>query len=328
MRSETGLQHDPAPLQPARGRPALLSLAIVILMLLPHVAWIARNWDVLSTEVSGQILGREAPPYAGRVAEGLRNLAEAAVSILIFPLGIMAAVCFPRAFRPVPVADPGRASGLGLLRRLVLLCLALMLLYVATGSPYVKPHHLFFLAFAPLWLIARLDAATLAPWRPRAFAAGLAACAALAALAYPLVNLDDAARCDACEEFQPLDTYAAALRAAGFEKGTILALSRRQDFPTAALRAAFPEARIAAADYRVYAPPPNPAPGDCLLLWSGATPWPPLWPGAPDAPIPRLGLPLPADARLGAIAAKLHLSGRDAHGLAYALVKGGLGDCR
>jgi hypothetical protein len=203
-----------------------------------------------------------------------------------------------------------------------------MLLYVAAGSSYVKPHHLFFLAFAPLWLVARLDAARLAPWRPRAFAAGLGACAALAAIAYPFTNLDDARECDACEEFQPLDTYAAALRAAGFEKGTILGLSRRQDFPTAALRAAFPEARIVTADYRVYAPPPNPAPGDCLLLWSGATPWPALWPGAPAAPVPRIGLPLPPEARVGAIPAKVHLSGRDAHGLRYALVEGGLGDCR
>ena len=118
------------------------------------------------------------------------------------------------------------------------------------------------------------------------------------------------------------------LRTPGLEKGTILALSRRQDFPTAALRAAFPEARIAAADYRVYAPPPNPAPGDCLLLWSGATEWPGLWSGAPATPVPRLGLPLPAAARLGAIEAKVHLSGRDAHGLRYALVEGGLGDCR
>ena len=71
----------------------------------------------------------------------------------------MAAVFFPRAFRPHRLADPERASGLALLRRLLLFCLGLMLLYVAAGSSYVKPHHLFFLAFAPLWLIARLDAA-------------------------------------------------------------------------------------------------------------------------------------------------------------------------
>ena len=309
-------------------RRALLSLGIVLLMLLPHLAWIAQNWDILSAEVSGQIIGREAPPYARRVADGASRLAVAAVSILVFPLGIMAAVCFPRAFRPLAVADPERASGLALLRRLVLFCLALMLLYVAAGSPYVKPHHLFFLAFAPLWLIARLDAAALAPWRPRAFAAGLAACAALAALAYPFTNLDDARACDACEEFQPVAAYAAALRTAGFERGTILALSRRQDFPSAALRSAFPAARIVAADYRVYAPPPNATPGDCLLVWSGASEWPRLWPGAPAAAVPRLGLPLPAGARLGAIPGKVHLSGRDAHGLRFALIPGGLGDCR
>ena len=202
--------------------------------------------------------------------DGLGRLAEASVSILIAPLGIMAAVLLPRAFRPITVPDPERASGLALLRRLVLFCLGLMLVYVAAGASYVKPHHLFFLAFAPLWLIARLDAATLAPWRSRGFAIGLAACAAFAAVAYPFDNLADARSCDACEEFQPIDDYAAAISAAGFERGTILALSRRQDFPTAALRAFFPEARVVASDYPVYAPPPLALPGDCLLVWSGA----------------------------------------------------------
>ena len=307
---------------------ALVSLAVAFLLLAPHVAWIARNWTTLIGDVEGQLRGSDAAPYARRVLDGLGNLAEAAVSILLAPLGIMAAVLFPRAFRPVAVADPERASGLALIARLVLFCLGFMLLYVLAGLAYVRPHHLFFLAFAPLWLIARLDAATLAAWRPRAFAAGLAGCALLAAVAYPLVHLDDARSCGACEEFQPLAAYAAALRAAGFERGTILALSPRQDFPTAALRAGFPEARFLAADYRAYAPPPGRLPGDCLLLWSGDTPWPPLWPGAPDAPIPRIGLPLPAGARLGTIPGRVGLSGRAAHGLRYALVPGGLGDCR
>jgi 4-amino-4-deoxy-L-arabinose transferase-like glycosyltransferase len=307
---------------------ALVSLAVILVMLAPHLVWVARNWPALAGQVEGQILGAEAPPYAHRVLEGAANLAESAVSILIFPLGVLAALCFPRAFRPVAGPGPERASDLALLLRLVLFCLGFMLLYVAAGASYVKPHHLFFLAFAPLWLIARLDAATLAPWRPRAFAGGLAACAGLAAAAYPLVVVDDARGCDACEEFQPVADYAAALRAAGFERGAILALSRRQDFPTAALRGAFPEARILTADYRVYAPPPNAVPGDCLLLWSGADEWPRLWPGAPAAPVPRLGLPLPASARLGAIPGTVRLSGRPAHGLRYALVEGGLGDCR
>jgi hypothetical protein len=309
-------------------RRTLVALAVVLVMLLPHLVWVARNWDLLAGDLSAQIVGDEAPPHARRVAEGLRNLAEGSVSILLAPLGIMALLLFPGAFRPVAVADPARASAIALVGRTVLFSLGFVLLYVAAGSAYVKPHHLFFLAFAPLWLIARLDAATLAPWRPRAFAAGLAACAGLAAVAYSFENRADARRCGACEEFQPLSHYAAALRAAGFERGTILALSRRQEFPTAALRSAFPEARIVSVDYRVYAPPPRPVAGDCLILWSGATDWPPLWPGAPTAPVPRIGLPLPPDARVGTIPGKLHLSGRDAQGLRYALVKGGLGDCR
>ncbi len=298
------------------------------LVLLPHIVWVAQNWSTLAGHVQGQIIGPEAPPYARRVLDGLGRLAEASVSILIAPLGIMAAVLLPRAFRPITVPDPERASGLALVRRLVLFCLGLMLVYVAAGASYVKPHHLFFLAFAPLWLIARLDAATLAPWRSRGFAIGLAACAAFAAVAYPFDNLADARSCDACEEFQPIDDYAAALGAAGFERGTILALSRRQDFPTAALRAFFPEARVVASDYPVYAPPPLALPGDCLLVWSGAEEWPRIWDGAAGAPVPRIGLPLPPDALIGHATGTVHLSGRDAHGVRFALVKGGLGDCR
>lgn len=310
-------------------RPGLvLALAVILVMLAPHVIWVARNWGTLAGEVEGQIIGREAPSHAARAGAGLWNLAEASVSILIAPLGLMAAACFPRAFRRVPVADPERAAGIALVGRTVLFCLALMLVYVAAGSSYVKPHHLFFLAFAPLWLIARLDAADLAPWRPRAFAAGIAACALLATVAYPFENLRDARHCEACEEFQPVDAYAAALRAAGFERGTVLALSRRQEFPAAAFRHEFPDARIVAADYRVYAPPPGAVPGDCLIVWSGATPWPPTWLDAPAGPVPRLGLALPPTAVFGSVPGDVHLSGRPAVGMRFALLKGGLGDCR
>ncbi len=309
-------------------RRGLLSLAVAALMLAPHLIWVAQHWTVLSGQVEGQIIGRHAPAYAGRVLSGLRRLAEAAVSILIAPLGLMALACFPRAFGPIAVADPGRASDLALLRRLVLCCLALTLLYLAAGTSYVKPHHLFFLAFAPLWLIARLDRADLRPWRAPAFALGLGLCVVLAAIAYPFVHFSDARACDSCGEFQPVDRYAAALRDAGFAPGTILALSRRQEFPAAALRRFLPAARVVAPDYPVYAPPRNPRPGDCLLVWSGATPWPPSWPAAPAGPIPRLGLPLPPDATIGTISGRIHLSGREGPGMRFALIKGGLGDCR
>lgn len=310
-------------------RRALIVPAVVLLMLLPHLAWVWEHREILRGALAEQIIGREAPPYLARVAAGVAGLAEATVSILIAPLGLMIAAFLPAAFRPAGVADPDRAAGLLLLRRLVLFCLGLVLLYIAAaGTSYVKPHHLFFLAFLPLWLIARLDAAALARWRPRALAAGLAACAAVALVAYPIENVADARRCGACEEFQPMAGYAAALRAAGFEQGTILALSRRQEFPAAAFRADFPRARIVSADYPAYAPPPGAVPGGCALVWSGATEWPRLWTGAPEAPVPRLGLALPSDAILGRAEGRVHLSGRPAQGMRFALVRGGLGDCR
>ena len=147
-----------------------------------------------------------------------------------------------------------------------------------------------------------------------------------AAVALPIETRRDAADCGACEEFQPVETYAHVLRAAGFARGTILALSRRQDFPTAALATHFPDARLVAADYTVYAPPHGAVPGDCLIVWSGAVDWPEGW--GPGAPVPGLGLPLPAEAVIGQVTGRLHLSGRPTPGMRYALVKGGLGDCR
>ena len=44
--------------------------------------------------------------------------------------------------------------------------------------------------------------------------------------------------------------------------------------------------------------------------------------------MPGLGLPLPPAAAIGQVTGRLHLSGRPTPGMRYALVKGGLGDCR
>ena len=246
-----------------------------LLMLLPHVAWIAQNWSILSGDVAGpDHRPRGAalrPPRADGLGTSPRpRSASSSPRSASWPPSASPAPSAPSP-SPTPSAPPASPSS----RRLVLFCLGLMLLYVAAGSAYVKPHHLFFLAFAPLWLIARLDAADARPLAPAGLRGGPRRLRRPRRARLSLHQPRRRAGCDACEEFQPIDAYAAALRAAGFERGTILALSRRQDFPTAALRSAFPEARILAADYRVYAPPPLAIPGDCLLVWSGAEEWPP-----------------------------------------------------
>ena len=93
-------------------RPQALAAGLVaMLMLAPHVLWVAGHWEVLSGQVQSQIVGVEAPPYPSRgCSKASLNLAESAVSILLAPLGILAAVCFPRAFRPIAIAD-SRARG-------------------------------------------------------------------------------------------------------------------------------------------------------------------------------------------------------------------------
>ena len=305
-------------------RRMLVALAVAAALVAPHAVWLIGHAGVLSGHAGAQLVG--AAPYAGRVAEGLAGLLEAAASILALPFGLLALVCFPGAFRPVPVPDPARAAALALIGRTLAIALGLVLAYVLAGASYVRPHHLFFLILVPVWLIGRLDRTALRRWAAPAFAAALAAFCVGAAIAFPFETRRDAAKCDSCEEFQPVAAYARALRAAGFERGTVLALSRRQDFPTAALRAPFPHARLVAVDFTVYAPPPNASPGDCLIVWSGAEEWPEGW--KPGGPVPGVGLPLPPTATIGQVTGRLHLAGRPTPGMRYALVRGGLGDCR
>jgi 4-amino-4-deoxy-L-arabinose transferase-like glycosyltransferase len=305
-------------------RRMLAAVAVAAALVAPHATWLARHAAVLTGHAGAQVVGDGS--YPARVAEGLAELAEATASVLALPFGLAALVCFPAAFRRVRLDDAARASALSLIGRTIAAGLGLVAVYVLAGASYVRPHHLFFLVLAPVWLIGRLDRAALRPWAAPAFAAVLAACCLAAAVALPWETRRDAVDCGACEEFQPVATYARVLRTAGFERGTILALSRRQEFPTAALVGFFPGARLVAVDYTLYAPPPSPAPGDCLIVWSGTAEWPEGW--TPGGPVPGLGLPLPPEATIGQVTGRLHLSGRPTPGMRYALVRGGFGDCR
>ena len=220
--------------------------------------------------------------------------------------GSPALVCFPGAFRRVPPGDPARASALALIGRTIAIGLGLVVVYALSGASYLRPHHLFLLVLVPVWLIGRLDAARLRRWGAPAFAGLILLCCVAAAVGFSFETRRDAASCDTCEEFQPVEIYARALGSEGFVPGTILALSRRQDFPTAALLHFFPDARMVAWDYARYAPPPTGHRGDCLLVWSGAEERPEAWP--PGAPVPGLGSPAPPDATIGLVTGRLPLS--------------------
>jgi 4-amino-4-deoxy-L-arabinose transferase-like glycosyltransferase len=303
---------------------ALLAVAAVLLLVGPHVAWVAEHSVQLRDQVGRQLVDA-ADSYGARVAEGSRELLVATLSILAFPLGLLALVCFPRAFRPARVADPARAGRIALVGRTVVIALGLFGVYVLLGADYVQEHHLFVLTLAPVWLIGRLDPRDARQRMARIFAGALAGIAGLAAVVYPIDHRRDAADCDTCAQYQPMADYAAALRAAGFERGTIHALSPRQVFPAPALLGFFPDARMTAADYTVHEPPAGPVPGACLLVWGGSDPPPSL---RGDGPVPGIGLPLPATAVTGAAGGRLHLSGRPAGGIGWALVPEGLGACR
>lgn len=306
----------------------LVPLGIVILLAATHLVWVAAQWQQLSGYLDTTIGIGGTSSYLAGLLPGLADLVSAPVEVLVLPLGLLLLACFPRAFRRIRVVDPRRRSEIDLIGRTILFGLGLMAVYVLAGASHLRPHHLFFLALAPIWLLARIERADLPRWSAPVFAGSLAALVVVAGAANVLTNVRDLQTCERCAEYQPMADYADSVRAAGFTRGSILSLARRQDFPAEALRAEFPNARILSAEYPIYAPPAGSGDGDCLIVWEG-------WRSAPGtadilagADVPRIGEPLPPQAIAGRAEGRIHLSGQPATGMSYVLVPGGLGDCR
>jgi 4-amino-4-deoxy-L-arabinose transferase-like glycosyltransferase len=309
-------------------RRGLVPLVIVAAMITPHLVWVAAHWRRFSRYVETTIgLGSDASYLSGLIP-GLGSLIGAPLEVLAFPLGLLLLVCFPRAFRRVQVEDAGRSLRIALVGRTVLIGLGLMAIYVLAGASHLRPHHLFFLALAPVWLLSRLDPASQPRHAAPTFLAALFVCVVLAGIANLATNLLDSRTCDKCAEFAPMADYAQAARTAGFMPGTILTLARRQDFPAGALRADLPGARIISPEYPLYDPPQGAAGGDCLIVWEGTRDAPEGADILGGAAVPLIGLSLPPGAIVGTAEGTLRQSGRPAGGMRFVLVPGGLGDCR
>lgn len=223
-----------------------------------------------------------------------------------------------------PIANAAVARWLGLYLALVLAGTAL--LAVAAGMERVREHYMFVLLPLPLFLAALLPRDRVDPRRIGLFVGinALLASVALLALAAQVVEVRN---CDKCRLVMPWRAYAEQLRAAGFERGTIISLdSPFADFGPN-LRRFLPETRVWSTKRPYVEAPPLVEPGDCLVVWSHARDADALERLRAE-PVPRLGAPLPAEARAGVVTAPMTWSERPAPAMGYALIEAGSGDCR
>lgn len=308
-------------------RRMLLAVSLAGVLVAPHVSWYLAHWPELAAQVPGNVGFDPAADRFAAAAKGLGNLAEETISIFLFPLGVLMAGLMWPAFRPALVEDPDREADLVLVRNMLFGLAGIMVLVAILGLTRIRTRHLFFFSFLPLWLIARLDRSRLPAFAAPGFAVALGLCVASAALGFGLQSWEYAGRCIRCEKALPFDTYARAIRAAGFDGGTIIlspSLNRG-----ALLRSYFPNAFVAAPlRFRGQAPAlAGPPKKDCLYVWKADPDDAVLADLRRGAVVPGPDLPLPSHAVFGGTRGKVHLTGQPTYLVRFVLVKGGLGNC-
>lgn len=315
-------------------RPHLaMSLVIAAAIALPHYLWLLahRHQAAQILEQKWHVAAQAANPLA-TAATGAGALAEAGLSFLM-PMLALVLLIFWYAFVPgrkPQHTDPAKTPCLafaGTVHGLVLLALLIVLL--ALQATYIRNHHVFFLITTPVALFAQIDRHGARPWSLNLFAAAIAGCA-LAVVGTFFWWIDFNQRtCSKCTLLMPYERYAEALVQQGFRPGTVLVLGTGDFFLGVQMRMHMPDARYLRPGNplkKFYAPPPNPWDGNCAIVWS-ADRRPDLGAQVRAGQVPEHPT-LPPGTLFGRVTASLKGTVRAAPTMGYAIVPGGLGDCR
>ncbi|WP_281683832.1 glycosyltransferase family 39 protein [Thalassobaculum salexigens] len=269
----------------------------------------------------------EHPPE-GPLERGLLALKAAFdFSLPLLPLFVL---FFGRALwtlrtQALPVTQRPVVLWLGLWVVLVLFSLGLAM--AVAGVDKLREHYLFVLIPLPILLFALVPPGGVGGRVVGGYTAALCllAVAALGGLAaQAMVAPFD---CSKCRLVMPWSDYAGQLRAAGFERGTIVSFDSPSTDAGPNLRRHLETVRVWTNKRPFYSPPPLAEPGGCVVVWN-ETRYPATLASLRAAPVSQIGEPLPAHAVVGTLTADLPLTGRPAPVLGYALIAEGIGGCR
>ena len=301
-----------------------------IVLAIPAYGYVVVEMDTWLAVAEARLLeGAVADrPPEGALERGLLALKAALdFSLPLLPLFLLT---FGRALwtlrrEPLPASQKPVAQWLGLWIVLVLIFLAAAM--VGAGIDKLREHYLFVLVPLPILLFSLVPPAGGSRRLVGGYLSVLCVLAvvALGALAGQAVvqPLD----CSKCRLVMPWSGYAAQLRAAGFEGGTIVSLDSPSTDAGANLRRHIDNVRVWSNKRPFYVPPPLVKPGSCLVVWN-ETRYPKTLAALRGGPIEQLGGPLPEQALVGTLSADLPLTGRPAPVLGYALIADGMGGCR
>lgn len=239
------------------------------------------------------------------------------------PFGVIAPLVLPAVLTRQPAADPqGYRRFLGLLMIVGIGILGAAAL--AFGASHFKARWMHPILMAlPVWVFSRPDWTDLAPGRVRLYLAVVLSSVLLVMGGRIVVDRVAPDYCGSCRAYLPVADLARALRGMGFDRGTVVTQGHHL---AGNLRLGLPHARIIDVDYPIFAFPPAPVDGGCLVLWAGD-----------GEAVPAALASYMAD-RLGATAIPPLRQGRLEGGyvgapnrrfvLSYAMIEGGTGSCR
>ncbi|MEQ8229640.1 MAG: glycosyltransferase family 39 protein [Rhodospirillales bacterium] len=241
----------------------LLSFAVATAVAVPHYLWLFDRLDILSGQ-AGQTVAA-----GGLSFKGLGHGVKAAVGFLA-PFWLIALVCFPAAFKPVPDSITARHHPM---IRVIGWQMVLILAGTAIGTLLlpefrIRTHYMTVLLLFPIWIMARAEATVPNERRIGAFGAVLS----LALLAGPVgltgKYLFEPLTCKRCQHHVPYDPLSEKIQDMGFKGGTIVASWHPDPLP-GNLRAVFPHTRVVSAKHKDVIPPlKKNASGQCLIVWS------------------------------------------------------------
>ena len=256
----------------------LLSLAVAVLVCLPHLIWLVGGGVDLAGALEARLSGVDEGGYLVRVGTGLVKLGNAVISFL-FPLFIVWLVLFPRAWRRLPDVPPGSAKYKRLFEVFFIAAVALIAAgIVIFGITRVRNHYMFILLAAPIYFFIRVRAAGVGDLPRQIFAVFLGV-ATVAFVTIVFARFLSGPQLSKKPYFNvPYAALAQQIRAGGFTRGTIVAGFRRYQIG-GNFRVHFPGSRVLSTKYPYYVPPtpasssrvsPGKPAGQCLLVWDAS----------------------------------------------------------
>ncbi len=250
---------------------ALATLAVMLLVILPHVIWIlAVGLDLVGT-MRGRLVYSGYTGYWAAVGNGLAKFANASVSFYL-PLTAFLAILFPDAWwRRTPNARPvQRLLALSLLGALAIVLVGILVFGVST----FRTDYAAIFLLAPIYFFLRVEAVAdrvRGPFtRSRIrglFALSLSVTAVVIAIGIPVRALTEPFYCTKCYYNMPYPALAAQMRKAGFKQGTIFSYFRFIQIG-GNLKSQFPDSRVISTKYPFAVPPAPEGASQCLLVWN------------------------------------------------------------